>query len=58
MPSLARMELKALVREWLNRIPEFEVGPSFIPSIVHEPRGLDHAGFSLPLRWPVMSESQ
>jgi cytochrome P450 len=25
--SLARMELKALVREWLNRIPEFEVGP-------------------------------
>jgi hypothetical protein len=38
------MELKALVREWLNRIPEFEVGHSFIPSIVHEPRGLDHAG--------------
>jgi hypothetical protein len=51
------MELKALVREWLNRIPEFEVGPSFIPSIVYEPRGLTTLD-ALPLRWPVMSESQ
>jgi len=31
---------KALVGEWLNSIPEFELEPGFKPSILHHPRGL------------------
>jgi hypothetical protein len=37
------MELKAFVSEWLDRIPEFEVEPGFIPQVVFDPRGMARA---------------
>ncbi|MGV0579498.1 cytochrome P450 [Mycolicibacterium elephantis] len=30
---LARMELKIVVTEWLNRVPDFELAPDYVPEI-------------------------
>ena len=30
---LARMELKIVVTEWLNRVPDFELAPGYVPEI-------------------------
>jgi cytochrome P450 len=47
---LARLEIADFVTEWLGRIPQFELEPGSVPTIVHKPTGVTHLG-SLMLRW-------
>lgn len=46
--SLARLEMKIMVEEWLRRIPEFEIDPS--RSLV-QTSGLVNGILQLPLQW-------
>jgi cytochrome P450 len=46
---LARLEVGALVAEWLKRIPEFEPTPDFTPEYVNTP-GSSRLS-AVPLRW-------
>jgi cytochrome P450 len=48
---LARAELSLVITEWLQRIPEFEVEPEFIPRIAFPAQ--TYTLTSLPLRWPT-----
>lgn len=48
---LARRELRLLAEAFLDRIPEFEVEPGFVPTTAW-PKGTLHL-HSLPLRFPV-----
>ena len=47
--SLARMEMRVMVEEWLRRIPDYEVDPS--RPIVQRSGGVNGL-MTLPLRWP------
>jgi cytochrome P450 len=49
--TLTRIEVKVLICEWLNRIPDFELEPGFKPEIRHWGGGITTLG-ALPLRWP------
>jgi cytochrome P450 len=49
--TLARIEVKVLICEWLNRIPDFELEPGFKPEIRHCGGGATTLA-ALPLRWP------
>ena len=46
---LARIGLEAFIGEWLDRIPDFEVEPGFVPRIIHD-RGIARPR-AVPLRW-------
>jgi cytochrome P450 len=50
--SLARIEIQALLGEWLKRIPDFEVEPGFTPTIGHDEEGPTCLA-ALPLRWSI-----
>jgi cytochrome P450 len=47
---LARLEMDAFIREWLDRIPDFELKPGFTPTVVHKPTSVTHLR-RLKLRW-------
>lgn len=51
--SLARLEMKIMVEEWLRRIPDFEIDPSR-PLV--QTSGLVNGVLELPLCWPARAE--
>lgn len=55
--ALARMELKAFISAWLDKIPEFEVEPGFIPKTIFDARDLARPS-AVPLRWGTNGASR
>lgn len=49
--SLARVEIEALISEWLRQIPEFELEPGYTPSICCQHEEGPTTLAALPLRW-------
>ena len=53
--SLARLEMKIMVEEWLRRIPDFEIDPT---RTLIQSSGLVNGILELPLRWSSESLQQ